>query len=141
MTMKRDELIRHAESAADHARSPYSGVRVGAAAVSEDGRLWTGCNIENASYSMTLCAERVALFKGLSEGAKRFDRIAIWSDTGFLLYPCGACLQVLAEWMPQDAKVWIAGQGNKKEEHLVRELLPHSLQDLRDHLSHEETDD
>lgn len=134
MTMNRDELMRKAEEAAGQARSPYSGVRVGAAAVSSDGRVWTGCNIENASYSMTLCAERVALFKGLSEGAARFDRIAIWSDTGFLLYPCGACLQVLAEWMPQDAEVWIAGPGNKKEEHLLRELLPHSLQNLRDHL-------
>ena len=139
--MNPNDLIRRAEEAARHARSPYSGVRVGTAAVDREGRVWTGCNIENASYGMTLCAERVALFKGLSEGAFCFDGIAIWSDTGFLLFPCGACLQVLVEWMPGDAKIWIAGPGHEKEEHLLRELLPHSLQNLRDHLRQEDAGD
>ncbi len=87
------ELLALAERAAAEAHAPYSGVRVGAALRAADGRVFTGCNVENASYGLTLCAERVAAVKAVSEGARRFVAGAVWVSTPGLFTPCGACRQ------------------------------------------------
>jgi cytidine deaminase len=93
-----DSLGAAALAARENAVAPYSNFRVGAALEDSDGRVYTGCNIENATYGLTLCAERVAVFKAISEGSRRFRRIAIAADTETLTPPCGACRQILWEF-------------------------------------------
>src|SRR5687768_15047878 len=95
--MSRD-LIAKAVAAREHARASYSGFKVGAALETKDGGIYTGCNIENASYGLTVCAERVALWKALSEGAREFCGIALAADAAVLTSPCGACRQLLWEY-------------------------------------------
>ncbi|MBR4626363.1 MAG: cytidine deaminase [Ruminococcus sp.] len=103
------ELLAAAEKAAGNSYSPYSHFRVGAALLSADGRLFTGCNIENSSYSLTNCAERTALFKAVSEGVTEFKAIAIVGsadgDFSRPCQPCGACLQVLSEFCGDDMMI------------------------------------
>ena len=93
-----DNLAVQALAAREHAHAPFSHFRVGAALEDSQGKVHTGCNIENASYGLTLCAERVAVFKAMSEGARTFTRIAIAADTETLTPPCGACRQILWEF-------------------------------------------
>lgn len=95
-----DMLARRALEALEHAYSPYSKFRVGAALLAEDGRVFTGCNVENASFGLTWCAERTALVKAVSEGARRFRTIAIATEQERAVMPCGACRQVLHEFAP-----------------------------------------
>ncbi len=103
-------LLAAARDAAAHAHAPYSGFRVGAALLADDGRIFTGCNIENASYSLTLCAERVALCKAVSEGVTGFRGLAIAGGAAETpAPPCGACRQTLAEFCPPAMPVWYAG--------------------------------
>lgn len=94
------KLIEKASEAMLNSYSPYSNFRVGAALLTEDGTVFTGCNIENASYGATNCAERTAIFKAVSEGYRSFSKIAIVSDSVDFTYPCGICLQVMSEFMP-----------------------------------------
>ncbi len=93
-----DPLFHAALAAREHAHAPFSKFRVGAALEDETGHFHTGCNVENATYGLTLCAERVAVFKAISEGARKFRRIAIVADTENLTPPCGACRQILWEF-------------------------------------------
>src|SRR5271163_88755 len=95
-----DTLIAAARTAREHAHAPYSNFRVGAAVRAKSGRVFTGCNVENATYGLTLCAERVAIFKAISEGEKEhgFDAIAVSTDTDDLTPPCGACRQIIWEF-------------------------------------------
>ena len=97
--MKRNyrELIEAAQKAKLNAHSPFSKFRVGAALLAEDGTIFTGCNIENSSYGLTICAERVAIFNAISSGVSKFKAIAVVSDDVGLISPCGACRQVLLE--------------------------------------------
>lgn len=97
---ERDLLLAAAE-AAQKAYSPYSGLLVGAAIVGVDGDRSLGCNVENASFGLTICAERVAIFNGVARGASRPASIAVWTSAGRLLSPCGACRQVLHEFSPE----------------------------------------
>lgn len=97
--MTNEELIKMAYEAMTYAYVPYSKFQVGAALLTEDGKVFTGCNIENASYGATNCAERTAMFKAVSEGYKTFTKIAVVSNTKKFTYPCGICRQVMAEFM------------------------------------------
>src|ERR1700693_1601978 len=93
-----DALILAAKQARENAHAPFSDFRVGAAVRANSGRTYTGCNIENASYGLTCCAERVAIFKALSEGERGFDAIAVVTETDTLTPPCGACRQIIWEF-------------------------------------------
>ena len=114
------ELVRLARETAQAAYCPYSGYPVGAALRSADGRIFTGCNVENASYGLTMCAERVALFKAVREKATAFDVIAVASQNA--PWPCGACRQALREFAP-DLRVLVSS-GDRMEERSLRDLLP-----------------
>ncbi len=93
-------LLAQAKDAAERAYAPYSGFCVGAALLSSDGSVFTGCNVENSSYSLTICAERNALFQAVAAGKREFTAIAIYVDADALFPPCGACRQVLSEFNP-----------------------------------------
>ncbi len=94
-------LIKRLKEATKYAYAPYSKIQVGALLYCSDGKIYTGANIENSSYSLTVCAERVALFKGVSEGARDFSLLLLYSPQYDFITPCGACLQVLSEFAPE----------------------------------------
>ena len=118
-----EPLLQAALKARDHAHAPFSKFHVGAALEDSDGKIWTGCNVENASYGLTLCAERVAVFKAISEGVRKFRRIAIAADTQTLPPPCGACRQILWEFLG-DAEVFLVNLQGKTTTYRMRTLLP-----------------
>ena len=121
--MTDEKLAVLAKEAMKHAYAPYSNFQVGAALLAKDGRVFTGCNVENASYGATNCAERTAVFKAVSEGCREFEAIAIAASSGDHIPPCGICRQVLAEFMP-DGKVILDSDKKGMVTYLVRELLP-----------------
>lgn len=122
--MASDEaLIAAAKATRERAFAPYSKFRVGAALEAEDGTIVTGCNVESASYGLTICAERTAIVKGVSEGRVRFRRIVVVADTDTPTPPCGACRQLLWEFAP-DADVLLANLQGKVLKFTMRELLP-----------------
>jgi cytidine deaminase len=116
-------LVASARGARLHALADYSHFRVGAALETAAGRIVTGCNIENATYGLTICAERVALFKALSEGERQFTRIVVVADTEAPTPPCGACRQLLWE-LGGDLEVVLASLAEVKGTYRLRELLP-----------------
>lgn len=120
-----EQLLEKACEMLEKAYAPYSGFRVGACLLSEDGRLFTGCNVENASYGATICAERTAVAKAVSEGARRFLAIAVAGDKGFP-WPCGVCRQVLREFAPELRVICGSREGGMQVTTL-RELLPLSF--------------
>jgi cytidine deaminase len=121
-----DRLVAAARDARERAWAPYSSFRVGAALETADGIIITGCNIENASYGLTICAERVAMFKALSDGHRDFVRIAVVADTQTPTSPCGACRQVLWEF-GQDLEVILANLTGITGHHRIADLLPHAF--------------
>ncbi len=121
-----DLLIAAARSAREHAHAPFSKFKVGAALEDDTGRIHTGCNVENATFGLTLCAERVAVFKGVSEGAKRFTRIAVVADTERLTPPCGACRQILWEFSG-DAELTMANLHGLTETVRLSILFPRAF--------------
>jgi cytidine deaminase len=116
-------LIRAARAARRHARADYSGFKVGAALETTTGAILTGCNIENATYGLTICAERVAMFKALSDGHRSFRRVAIVAATLAPTPPCGACRQILWEFAG-DLEVILANLRRETARHQLGELLP-----------------
>lgn len=120
-----EQLLALARQAMERAYVPYSRYRVGACLLCEDGRMFQGCNIENASFGLTNCAERTALFKAVSEGAHSFVAIAIAAE-GSAPYPCGACRQVLHEFAP-DIRVLVTWGGNQVDKTNLASLLPHGF--------------
>ncbi len=120
------DLLRVAFAAAELAHSPYSKIKVGAALMSTDGQVFAGCNVENASYSLTLCAERVAAVKAISAGVTRFESIAIASSLDSPMMPCGACRQFLTEFAP-DLFVVVQGKSGPRFQARLGGLLPHAF--------------
>ncbi len=118
-----NNLIEAARRAREHAHAPFSNFKVGAALEANDGTVITGCNIENATYGLTMCAERVAMFKALSEGHRAFRRIAIVADTDDPTSPCGPCRQILWEF-GGDLEVILANLQQEKGRHHLKDLLP-----------------
>ena len=113
-------------TARENAHAPYSKFRVGAALEDTSGRVHTGCNVENATYGLTLCAERVAVFKAISEGAREFRRIAVAADTDTLTPPCGACRQILWEFCG-DIEIVMVNLHGKSEVLRLKELFPRAF--------------
>lgn len=122
--MNIEQLIEEAKKARDKAYVPYSKFGVGAALLTTDGKVFHGCNIENAAYSMCNCAERTALFKAYSEGDREFQLLAVVADTDRPCSPCGACRQVISELCPRDMKVVLTNLKGDIQELTVEELLP-----------------
>ena len=118
-----EDLVSAARQAREHAQARYSGFKVGAALELPDGTIVTGCNIENATYGLTLCAERVALVKALSEGHTSFSRIAVVADTDAPTPPCGPCRQLLWEYCG-DIEILMANLAAVTATHRLGELLP-----------------
>jgi len=118
-----DPLVEAALRARESAHAPFSNFRVGAALEDAAGRIHTGCNIENASYGLTICAERVALFKAVSEGARQFTRMAVAADTDLLAPPCGACRQVLWE-VCGDLELVLVNLKGRTESFRLKDLFP-----------------
>jgi cytidine deaminase len=121
--MTNEDLVLAARRAREFAVAPYSHFNVGAALLTSAGRVYTGCNVENASYGLTMCAERVALLKALSEGERAFDRIAVVADTTAPTPPCGPCRQLLWEYAG-DIPVVLANLAGISGVHQMRDLLP-----------------
>ena len=116
-------LVDAARRAREHAVATFSGFKVGAALEAADGTIISGCNVENATYGLTVCAERVAMFKALSDGHRAFVRIAIVADTEAPTPPCGACRQILWEF-GGDLEVCLANLHENKGTHRLKDLLP-----------------
>jgi len=127
--MEMRELLREAAEAASQAYCPYSNYRVGAALLATDGRVFRGCNVENASYGLTNCAERTALFAAVAQGHRSFTALAIASSGDEPPFPCGACRQVLVEFCGPALPVWVAAHDRLDDAECVTlgELLPHAF--------------
>ena len=123
-----DRLLEAAIQSRNHAHAPYSKFRVGAAIEDEDGRIHTGCNVENATYGLTICAERVAIFKAMSEGVRRFRRVAVAADTNQLTPPCGACRQILWEFCG-DVEITLVNLAGVTETFRLKDLFPRAFDD------------
>ena len=124
--MTKKELCKKAQEMTKMAYAPYSNFRVGAALECTDGTVFTGCNIENAAFSPTICAERTAIFKAVSEGHRKFRRIAIAARSAEHCVPCGVCRQVLQEFAP-DLEVILVNSKGETMELTLCELLPYSF--------------
>lgn len=121
---KQQQALDRARAAAENAYAPYSKFRVGAALVCADGEIISGCNVENASYGLTTCAERNAFATAIGQGRRDFNSILVYTPLKALIAPCGACRQVIAEFLPQDALVTLANDYGQSKSWTVAELLP-----------------
>jgi cytidine deaminase len=124
VTVSPDDLLAAARRARENAVAPFSNFKVGAALLTPDGQIITGCNVENATYGLTVCAERVALFKALSEGHRRFTHVAVVADTAAPTPPCGACRQLLWEF-GGDLDVLLGNLERATGRHRLKDLFPH----------------
>jgi len=120
----KEQLMQEARRARQQAYIPYSGFAVGAAVLAGDGKVYHGCNIENASYGLTNCAERTAIFKAVSEGQCKLDAVAVIADTDGPVSPCGACRQVLAEFCDEHTRIFLGNLRGEVEEWTMAQLLP-----------------
>ena len=129
--MTPEKLTQLAMEAMEHAYVPYSGYKVGAALLCADGTVYQGCNIENASYSPTNCAERTAFFKAISEGEREFEKIAVVGGKNCnvteLFMPCGVCRQVMAEFCAKDFEIIVAKSTDEFYSFTLEQLLPHGF--------------
>jgi len=123
--MDKSTWIKTAIDAQKYAYVPYSNFRVGAALIAKDDSIFQGCNIENASFGLTNCAERTAIFKAVSTGAKDFQCLVITGDTPEPIAPCGACRQVIAEFCQPDMPIILVGKDEVQMETTIKELLPY----------------
>lgn len=121
-----DPLVAAAIQARENGHAPFSGFKVGAAVEDSTGRIHSGCNVENATYGLTVCAERVAIFKAISEGARAFRRVAVAAQTDTLTPPCGACRQILWEFCG-DIEIVLANLKGQSETLRLGSLLPRAF--------------
>lgn len=121
------ELIESARRARDAAHAPYSGFAVGAALLTADGRVFTGCNIENSTFGLTMCAERVAIFKAVSEGAREILKLAIVADNERFAPPCGCCRQMIWEFATEGTEVILANLNGGAQRFGIEELFPNAF--------------
>ena len=122
--MDKNTLVEKAIEARSKAYVPYSKFQVGAAIITSNDKVFLGCNIENASYGLTNCAERTAIFKAVSEGDQEIKAIAVVADTEGPVSPCGACRQVIAEFATDDTKIYLANLNGDVKETTISEILP-----------------
>ncbi len=127
------KLEKVAENAREKAYAPYSSFKVGAALVTKEGKIYQGCNIENVSFTPTCCAERVALFKAVSEGERNFKGIFILGgkDELDLCYPCGVCRQALSEFCDDDFEIYLRDKKGNFKIYKLKELMPYSFKEMR----------
>ena len=125
-TVTDEQLIAAALQVRENASAAFSNFKVGAALLGQDARVHTGCNVENATYGLTVCAERVAIFKAISEGARKFVKIAVVADTDQLTPPCGACRQIIWEFCG-DTEVILSNLHGKTETFRMRDLFPRAF--------------
>ena len=121
-----DPLVAAAIRVRENAHAPFSKFKVGAAVQDENGNIYTGCNVENATYGLTVCAERVAIFKAISEGARKFTRVAVNADTENLAPPCGACRQILWEFCG-DVELILSNLSGKTETLRLSTIFPRAF--------------
>lgn len=133
--MATTELIDLAIETSKNAYVPYSHFPIGAVLVANDGSIYTGVNIENASFSLTNCGERTAIFKAVSEGQRDFSELIVYGETERPISPCGACRQVMVEFFKPDLKVTLVAKDKTTVEMTVGELLPYSFTDLHQSVS------
>jgi cytidine deaminase len=123
-----DRLFEAAAAAREHAYAPYSEFKVGAAALFENGVIYPGCNAENSSYSLTVCAERAAIFTAVTDGQLKLLAVAVVADAGLPCPPCGSCRQVMAEFGGADAMVGFrSASSGQEEKYRLHELLPYAF--------------
>jgi len=122
-----DDLKRQARDAARHAYAPYSSFAVGAAVLADDGRIHAGANVENASYGLSMCAERAAIFQAIARGARRIRAVAVYTPTKAVTTPCGACRQVIAEFGAEVQVVCFADGATGEQRYSIGELLPQAF--------------
>ena len=129
--MTPEKLCELAKEAMTHSYSPYSGYKVGAALLCKDGTVYTGCNIENVAFGPSICAERVAFFKAISEGEKNFSKIAVVGGKNGIISsstpPCGVCRQVMREFCSDNFEILIVKENENYDKVLLKDLLPHSF--------------
>lgn len=125
------ELVLKAQEAMNNSYSPYSQFKVGAALLTESGKVYTGCNIENVAFGPSICAERVAFFKAISEGEKNFSKIAVVGGKNGIISsatpPCGVCRQVMREFCSDDFEILIVKENENYDKVLLKDLLPYSF--------------
>ncbi len=127
MKDKYEQLKEEALKAVQNAYSPYSNIKIGAAVMAGSGKIYTGANIENASFGATICAERTAIVKAMSEKEQYISAIAITGDINDYAFPCGICRQVMSEFMKKDALIFVSGNDLKWKQYKLKELLPNSF--------------
>jgi len=123
-----EELLRAAWKVRERAHAPFSKFKVGAAIRDDAGRIFTGCNVENATYGLTMCAERVAIFKAISEGAGKIEQVVVVADTNTLTTPCGACRQLLWEFC-RDAELVLGNLSGQRERLGIEQIFPRPFDD------------
>ncbi len=120
----KEQLLQEARMVMEKAYVPFSNFKVGAVIKTESGKLYHGCNIENSSYSLTCCAERVAIFNAISDGERSFTYMAITAKTATPIQPCGACRQVMAQFFKRDMPIFLGCEGKDVIQTSIHELLP-----------------
>lgn len=125
--MDLEKLIEIAKEASKYSYSPYSKYRLGAALLTKSGKVYKGANVENASYPLTCCAERTAIFKAVTEGEMEFDTLVIRSNDDSYPYPCGACRQVMAQFS-KDLVVYVVNGNNEYKKFTIKDLLPYTFE-------------
>ncbi|WP_163537622.1 cytidine deaminase [Gracilibacillus sp. YIM 98692] len=125
--MNKSELILFAQKAREKAYTPYSEFKVGAALLMTSGKIYEGCNIENAAYPVTICAERVAIFKAIAAGETDFDQLAVVADTKRPVPPCGSCRQVMSEFFSPSFSIHTCNLENEVKTVTMNDLLPYSF--------------